>query len=49
MPKLSFPFLENEPINRHPNARSCSITTPPTTPIEINVDESCCQASVVCH
>ena len=43
-----FLFLENEPINKHPNARSFSITTPPTTPIEINVDGSCCQASLVC-
>ena len=42
-----FLFLENEPINKHPNARSFSITTPPTTPIEINVDGSCCQASLV--
>ena len=41
-----FLFLENEPINKHPNARSFSITTPPTTPIEINVDGSCCQASL---
>ena len=42
-----FLLLENEPINKHPNARSFSITTPPTTPIEINVDGSCCQASLV--
>ena len=47
--KLNFSFTETEPINKHPNLRSCSITTPPTTPIEINVDGSCCQASPVCH